>query len=714
VNIIEAVKKKAFLFLIPSLALVGVPFFAGVSVLPAPIETKAATSYIDVGSGLDSLTIGSFYMFGAYAEESGTPYVYLLTNPVKGGFVRVPCLSKTDASHPCGIVDTDFTASCLSSILLATNYDTGYCFAFTDYLSVLYADSSNSYALSMSTASSANTMTSVTFDSMASPETCTLSNWEYQITSPSATFKGFASTADSGFSTSLLVYPLAYTSFESLTAVGFSKGLAATGNTYTATTAQAAYQGLSYAQRQLFSYYINGVKTESTATQAAENILIAGVSAYQALLGSASKPFQSKTPSLSIDYTADAITGFDDDETYYLSYGTDPVTAIRVSTTGGSLPFQGTMDNVTYDCAGQTSAIHIYNDSSTGGGDMSSDDVSLALDVRSAAPATVLTAASLSIDGTASDNIDGLFDTELRFTAETGVQYLCLPSASSFQLSEFSNYVWVDSPDFTAVGLKYGTADPDALVAETSYTIYKRTHSTTTSDSLPEYDTTTSAYVGATVTTLTTLEATRKRALIANYATYQTEFAALDSGASSTNLAKALASAIAAIKAATSVDALGGYLSGDTSTPAFEFAKTQDNTIASLTTAVALQASDSAATEKLLADELAAINALDYSSGATQDQITAIQSECVWKAAAYRYRETQSKALVDYFNSDILSKATTLSSANTDALWTTFNTAFQGLITTLGTDLATSQTACDTALASAKTTLTNKLQELMA
>jgi hypothetical protein len=86
------------------LALVGVPFFAGVSVLPAPIETKAATSYIDVGSGLDSLTIGSFYMFGAYAEESGTPYVYLLSNPAKGGYVRVPCLSKTDASHPCGIV----------------------------------------------------------------------------------------------------------------------------------------------------------------------------------------------------------------------------------------------------------------------------------------------------------------------------------------------------------------------------------------------------------------------------------------------------------------------------------------------------------------------------------------------------------------------------------------------------------------------------------
>jgi hypothetical protein len=682
--------------------------------LPAPIETKAATSYIDVGSGLDSLTIGSFYMFGAYAEESGTPYIYLLSNPAKGGYVRVPCLSKTDASHPCGITEADFTASCLSSILYAINYDTGYSFAFTDYLSALYADSSNSYALSMSTASSANTMTSVTFDSMASPETCTLSNWEYQITSPSATFKGFASTADSGFSTSLLVYPLAYTSFESLTAVGFSKGLAATGNTYTATTAQAAYQGLSYAQRQLFSYYINGVKTESTATQAAENILIAGVSAYKTLLSSSSKPFQSKTPSLSIDYSADTITGFDDNETYYMSYGTDPVTAMRVYTTGGSLSFEGTMDNVTYDCAGQTLAIHIYNDTSVGGGDMSSDDISLVVDARSSTPATALTAASLAISDTASDNIDGIFDTEIRYTAETGVQYLCLPSTASFQISEFSNYVWVDSPDFTTVGLKYGTADPDALTAETSYTIYKRTHSTTTSDSLPEYDTTNSAYVGATVTTITALEATRKRALIANYAAYKSELAALDSGASSTNLVKMLASTITAIKAATSVDTLGGYLSGDTSTPAFEFAKTQDNTIASLTTAVALQASDSAATEKLLADELAAINALDYSSGATQDQITAIQSECVWKAAAYRYRETQSKALVDYFNSDILSKATTLSSANTDALWTTFNTAFQGLITTLGTDLATSQTACDTALASAKTTLTNKLQELMA
>jgi hypothetical protein len=288
-----------------------------VSVLPAPIETKAATSYIDVGSGLDSLTIGSFYMFGAYAEESGTPYVYLLSNPAKGGYVRVPCLSKTDASHPCGITEADFTASCLSSILYAINYDTGYSFAFTDYLSALYADSSNSYALTMSTASSANAMTSVTFDSTATPETCTLSNWEYQITSPNATFQGFASTADSGFSTSLVVYPLTYTSFESSTAVGLSKGLSASGSTYTASTAQAAYQGLSYAQRQLFSYYINGVKTEATATQAAENILIAGVSAYQALLGSASKPFQSKTPSLSIDYSADAITGFDDDETYY-------------------------------------------------------------------------------------------------------------------------------------------------------------------------------------------------------------------------------------------------------------------------------------------------------------------------------------------------------------------------------------------------------------
>ena len=175
-----------------------------------------------------------------------------------------------------------------------------------------------------------------------------------------------------------------------------------------------------------------------------------------------------------------------------------------------------------------------------------------------------------------------------------------------------------------------------------------------------------------------------------------------------------LASTITAIKAATSVDTLGVYLSADTNTQAFDFAKTQDNTIASLTTAIALQSSDSAATEKLLADELAAINALDYSSGATAEQIAAIQSECVWKAAAYRYRETQSKALVDYFNSDILSKATALSSTNMDALWTTFNTAFQGLITTLGTDLATSQTACDTALANAKTTLTSKLQELTA
>jgi hypothetical protein len=237
---------------------------------------------------------------------------------------------------------------------------------------------------------------------------------------PERDLQGFASTADSGFSTSLVVYPLTYTSFESLTAVGLSKGLGLRGSTYTASTAQAAYQGLSYAQRQLFSYYINGVKTESTATQAAENILIAGVSAYKTLLSSSSKPFQSKTPSLSIDYSADTITGFDDNETYYMSYGTDPVTAMRVYTTGGSLSFEGTMDNVTYDCAGQTLAIHIYNDTSVGGGDMSSDDISLVVDARSSTPATALTAASLAISDTASDNIDGIFDTSFVYRRDWG------------------------------------------------------------------------------------------------------------------------------------------------------------------------------------------------------------------------------------------------------------------------------------------------------
>ena len=200
-------KKKVLLFLLASPALVAAPFFAS-SPFSKAQETTAATSYIDVANGLTSLTSGSYYLFGAYNEENGSPYMYLMAFPGYGSFVRVPCLSRSDSSHPCGISQDHFSSSCLNAVQLAAVYSGSYlCFSFINHVSGLYADPSSSYAFTGTT--NENVTPSVTFDSSASPLTCTLGGWEYQIANESATFKGYASTVDNSYSTALYVYPVA-------------------------------------------------------------------------------------------------------------------------------------------------------------------------------------------------------------------------------------------------------------------------------------------------------------------------------------------------------------------------------------------------------------------------------------------------------------------------------------------------------------------------
>lgn len=704
-NIIKAVKKKGFLFLIASLALSGTGVFSAVSSFEKAKEVQAATSYIDVSNGLSSLTSGSFYLFGAYAEENGTPYMYLMAFPGYGSFARVPCLSKSDAAHPCGIAESDFGASCLNSIILATTYSgSDLCFAFTTHVSALYADPNSSYSWTGTT--SENVTPSVSFDTSASPETMTLGSWEYQITNQEATFKGYASNVESGYSTALYVYPVATSLLNSVTAVGFAAGLSA--GLYTSSNAQSVYQGLNYTQRNLFAYYMNTYRTNSIATQAVEKILINGVTVYQNLMSEATTGiFLSKAPTYSVDYVNDEITGLLDDESYTLAInGTD---VCRVSTSGGSFPLSGVMDNASYDCTGSTISLNVYWPSGDGGGNTSSDAVSATVSARVAAPAVGVSALSLPISDLASENVNGIYGSRLSFAPEDGVQYLCLPTDTSFNLYDASNYHWLDTPDFTTVGNSIGTA----LSPETSYTIYKRSHSTTAPDSLPKYDEANSAYLGTSFTTLNELDSAKKQILISNYQFYQTQLAKLGDGADGANLAKMLANLRKKVESATALSDLGALLSGNYSSSAFSFAEMQDSAVASIQASVALTASDSSATEALLKSIYAQISALDFFASATVDQIAALQAEALWKSEAFRYRENRGKSLVDFFNASILSSTGNLSDAKVDELWSLFNSSFQSLITSLASDLTSSKAAADAAYSSATSALSAKLQELL-
>ena len=695
-------KKKVLLFLLASPALVAASFFAS-SPFSKAQEAAAATSYIDVASSLTSLSSGSFYLFGAYNEENGVPYVYLMSYRYTGTFVRVPCLSKTDASHPCGISESDFTSSCLYSIIRAQAFSTtvsDLTFGFIANVGALYADKT-SHEFTGTTTTDGNVTPTLTFDTTASPNTLSLEGWEYQIANEIATFKGYTTTSpDSGYSTALLVYPVSTSLFQSTLAVGFASGLAS--SAFTAETAQATYQGMSREQRLLFYYYRNTYRTSAISTQAIEKILIDGVSSYSTLMKTLYPNesditviiYKSKAPVATLDYTTDCFTGLDDNEAYKMVVDTS-TTVTDVYPQGGKIHFAGMENQTIYDCSGKTISLLVYGGS--GNSYVDSDSLSLTVEAHLAAPSVTLTNVSLPISPDSQDNVNGYYSDRLTFAPEDNVEFLILSSSETFSFSELNSYTWVSNPDFTG------------LSPETSYTIYKRYHSTTANDSLPKYDETTSGYLGTSVTTLSEVEGLKKTILLAAYTSYQSEVAKL-SGASADNLLAMLTTLRNKVEAATSVSDLSAYQDGTYASSALAYAQQKDSAIASLSTTAALATGDSDESRALIAASIAAINALDYFQKDDIAKANALAQEAEWKITAYRYRESAGKSLVDFFNDSIIPKTSLLSESQVESLWTSFATLFHTVMTTLSSDLATSKTAVDSAFDTAKTSLTSQLE----
>lgn len=689
-------KKKAFLFLLAALPLAGV-VFSSTSVGAKPLEVGAATSYIDVASSLTSLTYESYYMFGAYAEENGTPYMYLMAYNGYGFFARVPCLSKSDANHPCGISETDFATSCLSAIMLAHQYSTSgtdFCFSFVTYISELYADPT-SYEFTGSTASNTNVTPSVTFDATTSPETCALGGWEYRIANEAATFKGYGTSVDSGYATALYVYPIAGNLIQDKTAVGFAAGLSA--GLFTKADAVTTYQGLARKQRENFAYYINTYMTHPQATQAVEKILIDGVTAYKSLLGVSDNSgiFASATPGPSVDYATDGFSGLFGDETYTLTYGS---TSVQVTPSDGVVAFVGSLNGLDYDCAGHDDVtLAVYNTPGLGGGDLTSTATSaLSVSARLAAPSSGVSLIEETV--APNENTTSLYQDKITPLPEEGIQYAIAPTATSMTSSEVVYLSWSDFPAFAG------------LTPETSYTIYKRAHSLTTSDSFPAYDSANGVYLGQEFTTLSELEGEKKSALVANYQKYQEEVLALGDAASATNLLTMLTALKSKVEAATSLSDLTSLNSG----AAFAFALKQDQVVLALAKALALNSGDSDASEASYRDAVAKIAALDYFAGADIAGAQTYADGCQITISSYRYREKVGKSLVDFFNASILPGLSRLPSAKQEQLWSAFDSAFSQIMATVGADLAATTAAVDALYASSCTSLSDLLTELSA
>ena len=697
-------KKKLFLFLLPSLALVALPF-ASTELGKAPQEVGAANAYVDVASGLSSLSYEPFYLFGAYAEENGTPYMYLMAFQGYGTFVKVPCLSKTDATHPCGISETDFTASCLSAVMMAHQYATSgtdLCFSFIQEVSELYADKT-SYEFTGSTVSGTDVTPSVSFDTTVAPETCSLGGWEYQIANQIATFKGYATSVDSGYSTALYVYPVATNLLSSVSAVGFSLGLST--ELFTSEEARSTYQGLTRKQRELFAYYRNSVRTSTVATQAVEKILQTGISSYKALLGvsddSGSGIYASATPAPIIDYASDSITGLLDEETYEIDYGAE-TSSINGTPSNGAIAFAGFLNNTIYDLAGESNiTISIYNDSSLGGGNIASAKAPLTIDAHLAAPTS--TAVSLvDLPLTPTENTSGIYDDRITVAAEEGYQYALAPSSTSMYAAELAYLQWADSPSFAG------------LVPETAYTIYKRIHSATTTDSLPSYDAANRVYLGQEFTTLTPLEGKKKHALVDNYLAYQQSLLTLGDATFAQNLLAMLTSLKTKVEAATSLTDLANLADTSYRQMAFNFALAQDQAVVSLHTQLALASNDSDASSEAYSQAVAAIAALDFFSSKDNPDTASIVSACLVTVSSYRYRESQGKALVDFFNASILPNLSSLTAEEQDKLWNAFDADFKSIMATLGATLDATKTAVDALYASSTSALTSLLKELSA
>lgn len=696
----QPVKKSLAFFLTLALGLSGGGVFL-LSPEEEPVVAAETTSYVDLATGVTSLSANSFYMIGAYSLENTTPYVYLLSN--HGGTLsadKIPCQASDAASHPYGISESDFRSCIVGDVTYSglyapfMAYDQGnstFSFSFTTSFGNFGVDTTNQKLI---VSTDANNALTPTLSEVSSHTEISITGLQAVIGNESGSYSYAASGSfGSGIVTSFLLYSLPIASgsvYEKESAVGFGAGLKA--GHFDSTNAKTTYQSLHPNQRALYATS----SSESNLACAAVSKIISdswnvSTTGFYDLVGSLD--FHAADPSgISVDYVNDILTGLNGEESYLVSYGSTSVHLYPNS--NGTCDLLGNSDNSNYDFAGSTLAIKTYGTTTT----ESLNAFSLAIAERVAAPASAnVSLANPSI--TPTGTVQGLYNDEILLTAETNVLYCCVDSTTVVLSSTCYTETWTSTPDFTN------------LTAETAYSVYKRISSTTAPDSLP-YANADGLAIGTSFTTLSALEGLRRHALVAVYSYYQETLKSSSNNNDNQMLAGMLGTLDTKINAATTTDAIGQYLT-EYSISAFSYAQKQDELIADFRTTVALVASDSDLTNAASTTTIEDIQHLSYFNN---DDITSCDSEIAlvkWTITGYRYRENLERSLVAYFNTTILPQLASLSSTSADAVWSTLSSDLTTLAAVTGTDLATMKSAADTAFATAKSDLDSRVASLL-
>ena len=690
-------KKSIAFFLTLPLALTG----AGLFLANSGVLLSAAdpVSYLDIGSGIATLTASSFYMLGVYHEEAGVPYVYLMGS--RSGTVtaeKTPCLSSSDATHPYGIAESDFRKGALvngsyASALYAPfmAYDRGsgtYSFSFGTSFGNLHVDTTNS-VLALGTDSDYALTPTLSED--GSHTVLSISNLKASIVTETNVVS-FVYNSDSSISTGtlvdkLLLYPLPATQgsvFEKEMAVGFGKGIVS--GHFDTTNAKSTYQAMSYVQRSLYASTSSSSQTDlacAAVTKLIGDSRNGTTNSYISLSGSNSLDFHALDASgLSVDYTNDTLIGMNPEESYSVSYSGIAVHLYPDST--GTSSLVGTSDNTANDFSDNDLSIKIYGTTTT----ESLNALSLSVLAHAAAPTSVTTTlASIPTSPTAS--VEGLYSDEIVLAPESNTLYCCVSVDTLITTSNYLEQTWTATPDFLD------------LNAGARYVVYKRNVSSTAPDSLPLANADGLAQ-GQEYTTLSALEGMRRHTLVALYSFYQTCYDNSVAGSDHANLLSMLNALDAKANAATTIDELGVFLT-DYSQAAFNYAQTQDSQIVDLKKAVGLLSSDSDASRSLLASTIQAISALSYF--ANDDVTTGVSkaSDCESKIEGYRYRESKAKDLVTLMNG--LLQTSGITADQKASLWSTYDSVFEALIAADGSDLAALKTNADTLYNQAVTSL---------
>lgn len=677
---------------------------------PSPSEANAAMSqYIPLNSTA-TIADNGLYLLGVPTAENGQNYVSFLSSPFLGSTsaIKVPCLASDDSQTPYGVLTSDFLSSCLDSFWMAYHGTSGYCLDFcTSFSGLSYGTDTV-----LVTSDSADTTLSFTpvVDSTNAARKLTVSGLQATIAADSSvTYSHYTGTsADSGATTEFLLYALPLDVSHYKTALGFAQGLNA-GFFTSSDDILSLYRALPWNQREIFGTKLGSLSTSATSTQAMEKLIGDSHATYRSLNGNVGDYTAATPTGITVDYAQQGFVGFDPNEEYLFSYDNSSVGAGRIQVAkGSSFPFIGSADNVSYNCYGKTVSWKIYSYSQTL---QSTNSLDVKVDDYSAAPTSVdvaLKQVSLLPD----IQVNGVYSDEIDIVPVDGYDYLLLPSSETLTSPfDIYSYSWSSSnKDFKGAFTTVSGSGRALLVPETSYTIYQRKLSTTTSNSDIMKDGA-GNYIGYSVTTLADLAGQKLHFKVNAYQLYLDSLSSSSSAQVRDNRLAMLKLIESKIDAVIQTDALSQFAASQI-TPAFAFASVQDSLTQSLETEAALTNSDSDYIAGLLEKEKAAIAALSYFDGGSTDGVSDDISRVVMQIGFARYRETSCKSLVDFFNTSILPGLEKYSDEKQKPVWDVFDAQFAKVISPESALLDNPNGLVDSLLSAAKEALTAALEAL--